>query len=392
MATPLSRELLVERAEALVPTFRERAEKSDAERRMPEESRADLREAGLARVLQPAYWGGAESHFSGMVEVLGAVGSGCGSTAWCLAQYIGHNFMTSQWPERAQTQIWGEDPQALISGILIPSLGRAEKVRGGYTLTGQWPFVSGVTACDWCILSGMVERSGQAPEERYFLVPRSQFEILDTWDAMGLCGSGSHDIRCEDLFIPSHMSLPIRNLKGGESPGRKLHRAPLYRSPSYMTFGLLISSASVGMAVGLVRDYVEHAKTRVALMSGEAHIDQPTQHVRVSKMTMVVEAAQALLHRNCDEIMAVLESGRLPNNEERTKYRAAGTYAGNLALEAANLVWDAEGGRGVYMRNPVARAYRDVCAASRHMTHSWDLNGGMHGRVRLGLPLSNPSL
>jgi 3-hydroxy-9,10-secoandrosta-1,3,5(10)-triene-9,17-dione monooxygenase len=388
----MDRETLVERAHKLVPVLRERTARCDELGRLPDETREDLRETGIARILQPARYGGAQAHFSGMIEILTAIGSGCGSTAWCLAQYIGHNFMVAQWPERAQETIWGQDPKSLVAGILIPHLGRAEKVRGGYRLSGRWPFVSGVDACDWTILSGLVERGDRDPEERYFLVPKSDYEILDTWDAIGLRGSGSHDIRADDLFIPSHMTLPIRHLKGGESPGRKLHRADLYRSPSYMTFGLLIVSASVGMAEGLVRDYTEHAKTRVALMSGQAHIDQPTQHVRLSKAVMSVEAAQAILHRNCDEIMAILASDRLPTNEERTKFRAAGAMAGSLAFDAAQLIWDAEGGRGVYMKNPVARAYRDLCTATRHMTHSWDLNGGLHGRVRLGLPLDNPSL
>jgi len=391
-AKSLDRALLLERAKALVPTLRERAPECDRLRRLPDETRADLRGAGLNRILQPARYGGAEAPFSGMVEILTTIGSGCGSTAWCLAQYIGHDFMVAQWPARAQDEIWDQDPQSLVAGILIPSLGRAEKVRGGYRLSGHWPFASGVTACDWCILSGLVRRASGEPEERYFLVPQGKFETIDTWDAIGLCGSGSHDIRVEELFVPSHLTLPIRHLKGGESPGRKLHRAPLYRSPSYMTFGILISSASVGIAEGLVRDYVEHARSRVTLMSGEAHLAQTTQHIRISRATMMVEAAKALLHQNCAAIMAVLEAGDVPTDEQRAHYRAAGTYAGHLAFEAANVIWDAEGGRGVYLENPVGRGYRDLCAASRHMTHNWDLNGATHGRARLGLPLGNPSL
>lgn len=388
----LSRETLVERAQGLVPKIRKRAPECDAARELPSSTRSDLRELGLARVLQPRVFGGAEAPFSGMVEVLNTVGSGCGSTAWALAQYIGHNFMVSQWPERAQREAWGEDEKALFAGILIPSLGKAKKVRGGYVLTGRWPFVSGVTACDWCILSGLVERTNGPPEERYFLARKEQLNVLDTWNTMGLVGSGSHDVEVDELFFPAYLTLPIRHLKGGESPGRKIHRAPMYRSPSYMTFGLLISSASVGIALGMVRDYVEQAKTQVALMSGKKALTESTNQIRASRATVTVEAAQALLHHNCCEIMDLLEAGSLPGNEKRTKFRAAGTMAGTLALEAGNLIWDAVGGRGVYLDNPLARSYRDLCAATRHMTHSWDLNGVTHGSVRFGLPLQNPSL
>ena len=131
----------------------------------------------------------------------------------------------------------------------------------------------------------MVENGpGGKPEERYFILPQGAFEILDTWDAIGLRGSASHDVKANRVFIPTHMTLPLRHLKGGEtSPGRKVNRAPLYRSPSYMTFGILISSASVGIAEGIVRDYVEQVKSRVALMSGQGLHEQVLQHTKISK-------------------------------------------------------------------------------------------------------------
>ncbi len=389
-----SREALVRRAEGLVPILRQRAPHTDEIRRMPDDTRHDLRTSGVARILQPSRYGGCEAHLSGMVDILTTIGTGCGSTAWCLAQYIGHNFMVAQWPERAQEEVWGTSPQNLLSGILIPLLGNACRVRGGYVLSGQFPFVSGVTTCDWCLFAGMVENgSGGKPEERYFILPQGKFEILDTWDAVGLRGSASHDVKVDNVFIPTHMTLPLKHLKGGDkSPGRKVNRGTLYRSPSYMTFGILISSASVGIADGIVRDYVEQVKSRVALMSGQGLHDQVLQHTKISEASIAVEAAKALLYRNSDEIMQILEAGDLPTHEQRTKYRAAGAYAGKLAFQAANLIWDAGGGRGVYMNNPIARAYRDMCTATRHFTHSWDINGATHGRVRVGLPLDNPAL
>ena len=388
-----SREALVRKAEELVPILRQRARHTDEIRRLPDDTRHDLRASGVARILQPSRYGGCEAHLSGMVDILTTIGRGCGSTAWCLAQYIGHHFMVDQWPERAHEEVWKTSPQNLLSGILIPLLGNARRVRGGYVLSGQFPFVSGVTTCDWCLFAGMVENGpGGKPEERYFILPQGKFEILDTWDTIGLRGSASHDVKADNVFIPTHMTLPIKHLKGGDkSPGRKVNQGVLYRSPSYMTFGILISSASVGIADGIVRDYVEQVKSRVALMSGQGLKDQVLQHTKISEATIAVEAAKALLYRNCDEIMRILGAGDLPTHEQRTKYRAAGAYAGKLAFQAANLIWDAGGGRGVYMNNPIARAYRDMCTATRHFTHSWDVNGATHGRVRVGLPLDNPA-
>lgn len=259
-----TREELARRAEALIPVLRERVARTDAIRRLPDETTKDLKASGIARILQPSRYGGCEASFAsfaGMVDILRAIGRGCGSTAWCLAQYIGHNFMVAQWLPQAQEAVWGEKPDNLVSGILMPLKGSAQKVAGGYCLTGRWPLVSGVDIGDWCITSGMItQNEGEEKEERYFLVPRHQFAILPTWDAIGLQGSGSNDIEVQDLFIPEHLSLPLRHLKGGVTPGNVLHPAPLYRSPSYMWFGILLSSASIGMAEGMLADYVAQVK------------------------------------------------------------------------------------------------------------------------------------
>jgi alkylation response protein AidB-like acyl-CoA dehydrogenase len=141
-----TREDLVRRAEALIPVLRARAAETDALRQLPAETVRDLKAAGVARILQPASRGGCQSSFAGMVDILRTIAHGCGSTAWCLAQYIGHNFMVSQWAPAAQEAVWGEAPDNLVSGIFIPLLGRATKVADGYRVTGQWPFVSGVNS------------------------------------------------------------------------------------------------------------------------------------------------------------------------------------------------------------------------------------------------------
>lgn len=383
---------LLERADALIPILRKRAEETEASRQLPATTKIELADSGIARVLQPSRYGGCEGHFYGMVDILTRVGRGCGSTAWCLAQYIGHNFMLSQWPIEAQDEIWGVKPESLISGILIPFNGKAKKVEGGYRLTGRWPFVSGVNTCDWCILSGMVDVTDGQDEERYFLMQNGTFEIIDTWHAMGLKGSGSHDIAVDQVFVPEHMTLPIDHLKGGPSPGNQINTAPMYQMPSYAQFGILISSASLGIAEGMVEHYRDFITDHKALMTGKVSRLEIPQQLKIAEAKVCVDAAHAIARDICNKLVAHAEAGTLPNGEERTKYRAHGTFIGLQAWRAGNVIWDAAMGRGVYESNPIARSYRDLSAASRHFTHSWEINGGSYGRILMGLPLDNPSL
>ena len=383
---------LVERARGLIPILSERAEQTQDLRRIPPETKQALERAGVARLLQPSRYGGCEGHLFGAVEILTHVGSACGSTAWCLAQYIGHNFMLSQWPVEAQDEIWGVKPESLLAGILIPLCGKASKVEGGYRLTGRWPFVSGVDGCDWCILSGMVANPKGNDEERYFMMQHGTFEIIDTWHAMGLKGSGSHDIAVEDVFIPEHRTLSIEHLKGGPTPGNKVNTAPMYQLPSYMQFGIYITSATLGIANGMLARYEEFIAGHQALMSGKVTRNEVPQHLKVAEAAVCLATARAIARTTCDEIMSHATDGTLPTNEQRTKYRAQANFVGLQAWRSANVIWDAAMGRAVYESNPLARSYRDMSAATRHFTHNWDVNGAAYGRVRLGLPIDNPSL
>jgi alkylation response protein AidB-like acyl-CoA dehydrogenase len=383
---------LVERARNLVPILSERADETQELRRILPANKQDLARAGVARLLQPARYGGCEGHLFGAVEILTHLGSACGSTAWCFAQYIGHNFMLAQWPIEAQDAIWGEKPESLIAGILIPLCGKARKVDGGYRLTGRWPFVSGVDGCDWCILSGMVENLHGDDEERYFMMKHGTFEIIDTWHAVGLKGSGSHDIAVDDVFIPEPMTLPIDHLKGGATPGNRVNTAPMYQLPSYMQFGIWISSATLGIATGMLAHWEEFIGGHKALMSGKVTRNEVPQHLKVAEAAVCLTAARSLARTTCDEILTHANDGTVPTDEQRTKYRAQGAFVGITAWRAANLIWDAAMGRGVYESNPLARCYRDMSTATRHFTHSWDVNGAAYGRVKLGLPMNNPAL
>jgi 3-hydroxy-9,10-secoandrosta-1,3,5(10)-triene-9,17-dione monooxygenase len=385
---------IVRAAEGLIPVLRSRADAAEQLRRMPDETCRDIRRSGLARILQPARYGGTEAPLSAMVDVLIPISAGCASTGWCLAQYIMHNYMLARWPVQAQEEVWRAAPDCLIGGILIPRLGRARAVPGGYTLTGKWPFVSGVNTSDWCILSGLVERpgGGSGGEERYFVVPTASIEILDTWHSIGLRASASNDVRTADLFVPEHMTLPIEHLKGGQFPGRAINTAPLFRPPVYMTFGVLLASSVLGMAEFMFEEYLAQSRNRAALMSGLEVGSYASHHIKLGEVSASLQAAGALLRADCAEIMEIGEADRQPSDIERSNYRCNAAFSGQLAFAAARIVWDLVGARGAYASNPIARAFQDICVASRHVTQNWDINATEHGRARLRMPLTNPSL
>ena len=391
-AAGLDEDLLIARAVDLLPQLRTQRAATYANRAIIPETMDVIRRSGLQRLFQPGRFGGAQAPIGACIDVLIPTAGGCPSTAWCLAQYIMHNYMLARWPAAAQEAIWGQDPTALIAGIIIPKLGRAEKVDGGYRVTGRWPFVSGVIGSDWCLVATTVKRDTGREDERYFMIPTAEVDVEDTWHAIGLQGSGSHDISLHDHFVPDAMSLSIDALKTGPSPGAALNTAPIYRLPVHMTFGILLASPLIGMAEAMFETFLEDSRERRSLMTNLETATYGTEQMLVGEVSAALQAAEALLRADAAEIAAFAASGRELTPLERSNYRSNGSYAGKLVREAAQAVWDLAGARGAYDDNPIATYYQDIAVASRHTTMNLRVNATEHGRARLRLPLTSNSL
>src|SRR5438874_1260079 len=181
---------LLQRAEALVPVLRERAGKAEELRRLPDETIEDLHRSGLFRILQPRRVGGSELPFRSIVELGSVISRGDGSTGWVLANLAAHHWLLGMWPKQAQDEIWGESPDNLIGSALIFPRGRATPAPGGYRLTGRWPFSSGVDAASWSLIGAIVhDQEAGTNEPRIFVLPASDFTIIDTWHVIGLARS-----------------------------------------------------------------------------------------------------------------------------------------------------------------------------------------------------------
>ena len=390
MAAP-DRETLLTRAEALIPTLRERAAAAEALRRIPDETIADLVDSGLMRATLPARRGGAEVDYRTMMEIVALVSHGCASTGWVYCNLLSTTLMLALWPRRAQDEIWDADRDALMTGHLIFPCGTARRVEGGYRLSGRWPFGSGVDHACANFFAAMV--SDAEPQEfRLFLVPKGDYTILDTWHASGLRGTGSNDAVADDVFVPEYRSIDAAATRNGSAPGNALNTGSVYRLPLFAMFFTWVGAVVLGIAEAAVEGYVEATRTRVAHYSGQRIAALGTIHVKIAEARAAVAAARRIYLGNCDEATAAAEAGALPDAEARARYRAEGAYAARLCCQAVDLITAASGGGGVYDRNPLSRAFRDIHAGCAHITQTWDPNAVTYGRLALGLETDNPLL
>ena len=291
-----TREELLGRARDLAPKLRERAPQAEALRRLPDETERDFHDAGLFRMLQPARVGGGELDYGMFIDAGAEIARGCASSGWTLTNLASHHWMLAMWPGQAQREIWDRAPDALIASSVVFPAGHAAPIDGGYTLSGHWPFSSGVDNSDWNMLGAIVtDDDPEAAEYRIFLVPKADYEIIDTWHAAGLRGTGSKDVRATDIFVPAHRTLAVEDTRGGPTPGAALNPAPLFQIPVLAMFPYILAGVALGTALGAWEDFVGAMKSRVASYSGTKVGDYQSTQIKIADARARIDAAALIM-------------------------------------------------------------------------------------------------
>ncbi|MVT67170.1 acyl-CoA dehydrogenase [Bradyrhizobium pachyrhizi] len=386
--------IMVARARALVPALRERASRTEELRRLPSETERDLLDSGLFRILQPKRVGGSELDYVALVDCADTLGQGDASVSWNFANLASHHWMLAMFAPEAQSAVWEEDPDALIASSFVFPAGRARKAGGGYVLSGHWPFSSGVESCGWNMLASVVASDDEADgvEYRLFLLNRRDYSIDDTWNAAGLRGTGSNDVRVTDAFVAEHMTVAVSDLAGGATPGSIVNPNALYMLPVFSLFPYVLSGVGLGNAQACLDDYVEIARHRASTYNRAKIGDLQSTQIKIAEASAKIDAARLIMRTNCVEALAEVRRGDIPGIAAKTKLRRDGAFAVNLCTEAVSLLFAAGGARSLFTSGALQRQFRDAHAVNSHLAFNFDAAGTNYGRVALGLPSENLTL
>jgi 3-hydroxy-9,10-secoandrosta-1,3,5(10)-triene-9,17-dione monooxygenase len=389
-AQALTLEEALARARFLVPKLKERAAHTEALRRCPDESVRELNESGLMRLLQPRRVGGSEAEWVSLIDVSSELARGCGSTAWNWANWAVHHWMLALWPRQCQDEVWGENPSVLIASALMFPPGKAARVAGGYTLSGRWPFSSGVDSSAWNMMGAVVEGTG---ELRMFVVPREEYRVIDNWHVLGLCGTGSKDVEIKDLFVAEHRTLAVDATKGGAThPGAAANPAPIFRIPLFAALPHMLTGIPLGVTQGAYDIFLDGLRARVSRYSGKSLADMAAVQIRVAEASACIDTARLVLRRGCNAAQAIAERGEAPDLMTKATWRRDGAFAAQLCQRAMDVIYKSAGATGLYDDQPLQRSFRDLHAANAHISMMWDAQATTYGRIALGLPSDNPTL
>jgi alkylation response protein AidB-like acyl-CoA dehydrogenase len=360
---------VVEKVHKAADVLREEAVPSDQLGRLTDRTVAALHETGLVRLLQPKEWSGYEAHPNDFLEAVMAVGVAAPSAGWVSGVVGVHPWEIAMMDPRLQEEIWGEDPDTWTASPYAP-FGRAKRVDGGFLFTGQWPYSTGTDHARWVILGGIVVEDdgsiGTPPDIRHFVIPRADYEIVeDSWNVLGLEGTGSKDVRMTDVFIPDYRVVEAGTMLAGDYEHRQEGK-PLYRLKFPLVFSAAIGAGAQGIAQGALAVYRDYLSTRVSA-DGTVGRTDPPQLVVYGETAADIAASRSHLLTSMAEIFDFVSKGGELTRTQRLTFRRDQVRASRRCADAIDRLYKISGAAGIRKDFPNERYWRDLQVSLSHI-------------------------
>ena len=370
--------VMLSNVEALQPMLRDNAARAREERRVPVENVQALQDAGFFLALQPAEWGGAEVDPQYFFRAQAAIAESCMSTAWACGIVAVHAFQLALMDRRAQQDVWSDDIHTRVSSSYAP-MGKVQPVEGGFQFSGRWGWSSGCDHCTWVLLGGILPDGSY----RTFLLPRSDYEIEDTWNSMGLQGTGSNDIVVDDVFVPDYRTHKQSDGFEGTNPGVTEDSAVLYRMPWAQLFVRVVSTPAIGAARSALGQYTELVKGKASGDVTKLAQDTGTQ-MRIAKARNTIEEMSGVMYTNFDRMMAALREGEAIAIDDRILYRYQASLVIEKSIEVVDSLFSSAGGSSVFLGSEIQQRFLDIHTARAHVANNPTSFARNLGSIMLG--------
>lgn len=349
---------VLERAGGMAPTIASRAAEIEAARRVPSDLLDELIGAGCFRALLPSSHGGIGADLPSAMRVFETLARADASVGWTVM--IG----ATSWcdlaglPRATFDGLFATGPDVIMAGAFNPTASIVA-VAGGYRVNGRWSFASGCEHADWLFGNCVEGTIDGVPQFRAAVFAPDQVVIEDTWTVSGLCGTGSHHFRVDDVVVSGERTfIPLAD--------ERCLDEPVAHIPPPALFSLGIASVAIGIAQGALHDIVALAVDKTPLLAHGPLATNPLFQFELATADTDLRAARALLYETAGAVWATAEGTEPFGLEERAKIRAAAVWATERASAVVGFAYRSGGGSSVYAACPLQRRLRDIQAVTQH--------------------------
>lgn len=373
-------------ARALAPLITAAAPRIEANRELPADLVDKLHEARLYRMLVPRSYGGDEISPVDYVQAIEEIAKADASTAWCIGQTsVCSTISKAMRPEVAE-EIFKKNPRGVLAWGPTGS-GKALVDKGGFRVSGTWPFASGSRQATFlaahCIVyepNGEPRRDADGkPIQKTLMLPRQKAKIDDVWHVIGLKGTGSDTYTFTDVFVPEQYAIGFHAL----NPAEWRERGPLYQFTIYQLFGASFPAVALGIARSMLDAFCTLAQKKTPTGQTVMLRDNPVVQSQVGVAQSSLAAARCFLLDALEEIWQAAQAGSF-TMDQRVRLRMAAIHASQQARQVAETAYLAAGASAVLAANPFERRFRDMHAVSQQAQSQFSIYEAI-GRYFLGL-------
>ena len=363
---------VIDQTMELADQLREQAVEAEKIGKLTDATVKSMKSAGHIRLLQPKQYGGLEVHPREFAETVMALAALDPSAGWINGVVGVHPYQLAYADPRVAAEIWADDVDTWVASPYAPQ-GVARPVDGGYIFNGRWQFSSGTDHCEWIFLGALLgDAEGKPvmpPQMLHMVLPRSDYEIVeDSWDVVGLRGTGSKDVIVRDAFVPSYRTMDAFKVMDGTAQREAGMTETLYLMPWSTMFPLGISSATIGIAEGALAAHLDYQRERVSA-AGTAIKDDPYVMYAIGEAAADINAARQEILANADRIYDIVDSGREVSFADRAAGRRTQIRAVWRAVMAVDQIFSRSGGNAMRMDKPLQRYWRDAHTGLAHAIH-----------------------
>lgn len=350
-------------------------------RKLHPDSIEAMKDGGLFLSLLPKKLGGLELDPREFFAAQSLLAEQDMSTGWVGGIIAVHAYQIALMDEKAQQEVYGDDPNTRVSSSYNPMGAKAEVCDGGFMFSGRWGWSSGSDHCSWVLLGGIIPGEGY----RTFLIPRSDYEIEDTWFPMGLHGTGSNDIVIDKpVFVPDHRTH--KQMDGFACKHNQ--ESPYYNIPWAQIFIRVVCTPAIGAAKHALKLFIENAGG--SSTDPTKLMTDPDIQNRVAQVANMIDEVEAVMDRNFAAQVEAAQNGGQVDLVDRVRSR----YQAGLVIDkmntAINTLFDVAGGRSVFQGAPIQDIWNDIHIARAHVANNPAGFARNYGGVLLGGESADP--
>ncbi|PIC55933.1 acyl-CoA dehydrogenase [Sporosarcina sp. P12(2017)] len=358
------------RFDQVLTEVRARRDEFEKKRHVPKDMIVQLKKMGVYRAHTPQCLGGDGSSPMEFLKLIESISEADGSAGW-VASFGSAAVYLAALPGETLAKLYANGPDVAFAGGLFP-VQPAERVNGGWIVNGLWKFASGCKGAD---ILGVGIGTGEGGKPLTAVLRPEDVEIIENWEVIGMRGTGSHDLRVKDVFVPDEWTF----VRGGTPSIEE----PISQYPSIAYAAQVLAVVNLGVA--------RAALNEISLMAGRSGItgapkmaDRAYVRISVAKAEAKLRSARAFFYEATESAWESIQKGEGVSADQTSMLRLAAAQAAREGASAVQSAYLLAGTTAIYDGHPLQRYLRDAMVVTQHAFLNESMYDGA-GSVHLGV-------